>query len=919
MTSVGPDQTLAAETSDVGDARHHFLARGSIVGRYIVLSQVGAGGMGVVYAAYDPDLDRKVALKLLQPDIAHSANTMNDKRLLREAQALARLSHPNVVTVHDVGELDGSIWIAMEFVDGQTFSEWLKQSSRDWRLTLQVLQHIGQGVAAAHAIGLVHRDLKPDNIMIGADRRVRVMDFGLARRRQIMEPDFAVADTAARDSRAQPALAALALQMTQVGAVIGTPAYMALEQFRGKEVDTPADIFSFCAIAWEALYGTPAFTGATLIERVASLLSGKVRPPPANAKVPSWLRRVLESGLRPDPEQRWSSMAVLLKALERGPQGARAWKLAFAASCIVAAITLALKRESDQADVAATRRAKCEMNAGSDIGTVWNEARRAEAERAMLATGLPYAADTWTRARGRLDTYVSKWNEVYTETCLAGDVVGTLSPAVYQRRLACLERQRVEFDALTGTLATADAKVVEQAVKASVLLPGPMRCTERDTGAEEYTGDPMLAGELENLRQALARARAHAATGRYTTAGEEANDIVEHARALGDLGVQAEALGRRGVWEENAGNYKAAEATLIDAYHLAEQAGLDALRAEIAASLVGVVGTRLARFSDGEAWLRQADSINTRLGLGGEPRARLLSLQSGMRFMQGKTDLGIRVSQDALDLQKQLYGVDDVRVAIAHLNLGGGLFNRGAYAEAEAHERRSLQIFEEQLGATHPDLAPTLNNLATIAEKMGRLDDAVRLCARAIAVRELSFGPNHPGIAISLTNLGVFQARSGDVAGAESSYRRAAQIFEVANGMDHPFLGSALSGLSRVLIEQRRFDEARVVNRRVHEILSTVPSLTSYAQVDLAKLELAAGNSDAAVQPATRAYELRRDAKAEDQGEAALLLSRALWSSAKEKIRSRALAEEAVSAYRTTGVGFSRELAEAEAWRRQIE
>lgn len=915
VVNTGYEQTQIAD-SRRGQARADAeLARGTIIGRYVILFLLGAGGMGLVYAAYDPELDRKVALKLLQPETTYGQGDEGRKRLVREAQALARLSHPNIVAVHDVGEWAGSVWIAMEFVDGETFSHWLRRPACSWGDKIKILLDIGQGIAAAHAAGLIHRDLKPDNIMVGVDGRVRVMDFGLARPRKTLDTDLVSADTAANDSKAQPALAALALSLTQNGAVVGTPAYMALEQFRGQETDTPADIFSFCAIAWETLYGDKAYAGTSLLELVASLINGKPRPPPVHTKVPGRVRRILERGLLPEPERRWPNMEALLSALGQEPRNSARRKTIIGALALVGVpmIILGLVYRQ-QANEAIRQRVFCE-SADEWLGDAWSEDRQTKAQQAILATGLPYAADTWDRARERIAAYAGQWVDASIETCLAGTVSHSLSPRAYQRRVTCLERQQVEFDALTATLATADAKVVEQAVKASVSLPVPARCADARVDDEYVTNDPVKAAEIEQLRKKLARARAHAATGRYVNAAIEARSIGSLALSAGDIGLSAEALGRCGIWEEAAGDFRTAASTLGDAYFLAEQAGRDPLRAEIATTLVSVVGARLARSGEGLSWLRQAEAINTRLGLGGEPRSRLLSAEYSLHFINRDLERSRQVAKENISLTEKLYGIDDVRVATAQVNMGGTLFTTGDYAGAETHTRRALQILEDNLGSGHPDLAPTLNNLAAIAERQGRFDEAGRMYSRAVSIREMSFGSNHPGIAISLTNAGVIQLRTGDPVSAEATFKRAAQIFESAHGDEHPFLASALSGLCRSLIAQGRFDEARTVNRKVHAISRAGQILAGYPEVDLANLELAAGNSNRAIGPAMRALELRSTAKAEERAEAMLALSRALWLSGQDRTRAVTLADDAVNTYRTAGDGFKSEGAAAEAWR----
>ncbi len=329
LSSTSVDDELAtAATTGSGEAMPPAaggptdLGRGAIVGRYLVLSKLGAGGMGVVFVAFDPELDRKVALKLLHPRLAADANpaTVRDARarLVREAQALAKLNHPHIVAIHDVGEHQGTVWLAMEYVDGETLSAWLKQQRRTWREVLDVMDAAARGLSAAHNAGLVHRDIKPDNIMIGVDR-VRVMDLGLARALG-GDDDSAGFVSADAPTAAAQLFEALAVRVTQAGAVMGTPAYMSPEQYRGQPADARADVFSFCVTLWEALMGERPFAGNTLVEFAANVLSGTVRPVPLDPhaqRVPGWLRRVCTRGLAVDPERRFDSMEALLDALSQ--------------------------------------------------------------------------------------------------------------------------------------------------------------------------------------------------------------------------------------------------------------------------------------------------------------------------------------------------------------------------------------------------------------------------------------------------------------------------------------------------------------------------------------------------------------------------------------------------------------------------
>jgi serine/threonine protein kinase len=294
------------------------LEPGGLVGRFVILAPLGRGGMAEVHLAHDPKLDRRIALKFL-----HERSSEHTPRLLREAQALGRLAHPNVVAIHDVGTHDDRVWLAMEFVEGETLAAWSGQSGapRPWRRVLELLAGAGRGVVAVHAAGLVHRDLKPSNFMIGNDGRVRVMDFGLVR----------AAATPSHAGGSDELFATL----THRGELLGTPAYMAPEQFLGQSVDARTDQFSFCAVAWRALYGERPFAGDSMTELRYAVIHGRRRSPRRGSDVPAWLRDVIARGLAADPAARWPSMEALLDALASGRRRASVRRLGVALAAIV--------------------------------------------------------------------------------------------------------------------------------------------------------------------------------------------------------------------------------------------------------------------------------------------------------------------------------------------------------------------------------------------------------------------------------------------------------------------------------------------------------------------------------------------------------------------------------------------------------
>jgi tRNA A-37 threonylcarbamoyl transferase component Bud32 len=296
------------------------------IGRYVLLRKLGEGAMGVVYAAFDEDLDRKVAIKVVHPEKQQSHEIR--MRSVREAQALARISAPNVVQVYEVGELSNQMFIVMEFVRGTTLTKWASEKRRSWQEILRMYRAAGQGLLDAHDAGLAHRDFKPDNVLVGSDGRPRVADFGLAR----------LADAPFHPQPAEPAeqdpslIAASSVSMrnspalTQVGAVMGTPQYMSPEQYKGQPADARSDQFSFCVALFEALYGYLPFAADNLLELRDTLLTGKVKPRPIDSPVPMRVHQALLHGMATDPAARFPSMRELLEQLyfdeERDPAAA---------------------------------------------------------------------------------------------------------------------------------------------------------------------------------------------------------------------------------------------------------------------------------------------------------------------------------------------------------------------------------------------------------------------------------------------------------------------------------------------------------------------------------------------------------------------------------------------------------------------
>ncbi len=323
--------TKPTGTSDRGhdpSAVHDWSAQADGAGRYRPLEIRGAGGMGIVYLACDNQLKREVALKITRAGVSQASAL----RLLREAQAMARLSHRNVVTVHDVGIWRDHVFVAMEYVKGGPLARHLLDKKRSWQEILDTFVQAGFGLAAAHRAGLVHRDFKPENVLVSATGEIRVADFGLARWLTEAGPGPSIG-TGDHDSRTAPT-DVLRIRLTRAGTLLGTPAYMPPEQVRGEPVDHRADMWSFCAALYEALHCELPFPGRTPHEVLEHAERNSIRRPPVGCDVPSWLRKVLLRGLHARPAQRYAGMDELLEALTAASHGRKRGRRAFAAAAI---------------------------------------------------------------------------------------------------------------------------------------------------------------------------------------------------------------------------------------------------------------------------------------------------------------------------------------------------------------------------------------------------------------------------------------------------------------------------------------------------------------------------------------------------------------------------------------------------------
>jgi tetratricopeptide (TPR) repeat protein len=768
----------ASPVVDTGDG----LVRGMTVGRYLVMDLVGAGAMGEVHSAYDPQLDRRIALKILRG----SPEPGLVGRLLREAQTMARLSHPNVVSVYDAGTFAERVFVAMEFVEGQTLKAWLRARARPWREVVAAFLAAGRGLAAAHALGIVHRDFKPDNVLVAKDGRVRVADFGLAR----------LGDAG---DAAHPAPSTPASGMTRTGAVVGTPAYMSPEQIEGRPATAASDQFSFCVALHEGLFGARPFLGHDLGELLQSQRRGPQPHEVAAAAIPLAIRRALRRGLRLDPAERFVSMDALLAALEKDPVAARRRALgALVAVGTAATVGLVALRG------VGGRPPPC-RGAEAEAAAVWSPQRRAAVEQALVGTGLSYApvvAATFSRI---VDGYAAGWAAARIEACEATQVQGTQSAELLDLRMRCLHRELQELGALVDEFARPDRDLVERAVNEAYKLPPLARCSA-DAVLSSRVAPPRDGPAVERLQGVLARVRAFIAAGRYEPALEVAHVAVAAARALDYAPIEADAELALAGGQAERSRLDDAIASYQRAIDAALAAGDDGTAARAFAGRVVALVMRTRR-EEARETVRQGMRLAERLG-DATTVADLLHADGRLRYNEGDY-AGARARADrCYDMRVEIHGADHPDVAEALR--GRGLANRmlGRLAEARADLERALAIKERLLGPAHPGLASELNGLANVLlEDIGDYEAARRLYERArviVAAR----GPDSGELGMILVNLGFAHAQLGELREGLTLVDEGVVLLDTGWGRDHP--NSAYSHVVRaqILTAVGRFDDA---------------------------------------------------------------------------------------------------------------
>lgn len=771
------------------------------IGRFVVVEPLGHGGMGMVYLAHDALLDRKVAVKVLS-----GVHAETHARLQREAVMLARLNHPHVVTIHDAG-MDGSEWfVAMEHVDGGTLRQWCLDrpeltSARTRELLVMALQ-AADGLAAAHAVGVIHRDVKPANMLLGADGRLRLADFGLAR------PPSERTTEHPKGSAPDPEPTSL----TRTGAIVGTPAYMAPEQLDG-EANARSDQFGFCVTFFEALFGVRPFEGSTNAERIAAIEAGRL--PSGPSSIPPYVRRVLARGMALRPDDRYPSMRALAEALRRGARRRR--RRLWAGVTVLAASAVALARWGVEVQRQRQQRLDTEacIEHGDAIDEIWDKDIGQGLRDVFMETGLHDAQTVADQTVPALDDYARAWNEHNEAACQATIVDGSLDRDDLDKAKWCLEQRRLEFDALVGTLSTADRSVANGAVLMATKLTPVELCTLEEFLSTMPIPASQLREEAVAVRKLLSKAESQSAGGRYERGQATARQALQRARDLGWPPLTAEVMATRAELATKIGDYEQAAMLGEEAFMLALRASAWGAAEDAASELTTLMLHKEQRPERALHWAELSAAVRVQAG---DPlqlrKARYLRNQGLVTLALGDPEGAIAHATEAKALYERVVGPNHWLISRMLGDLSNAYRSKGDPTRARELMERGLELDTQLLGPTHPTVAAALDRLLAANAQEGRYDAALEAGQQALEIRTRALPPDHPDIAIAVGNLATYYLTLQQPAEALPLAERELQILEAAYGAGHSSTVSGLDNLASAHQLLGNIDEALELNER---------------------------------------------------------------------------------------------------------
>lgn len=826
---------------------------GQVVGRYELRYALGAGAVGVVYRAYDPDLDREVALKLMRPKANSADAELARQRMLREGRSLARLTHANVVTVHDVGTWQDIVYVAMEHIEGGTLGDWLQTKAPTSEQIARVFAECARGLAAVHDAGLVHRDVKPQNILIGADGVAQVSDFGLARVVQEL-----------RSTNTFTSSAALPMTLTNTGGSVGTPAYMAPEQLRGEVADARSDLYALGVAFYEAYEGARPFPQTTIEARLEA--ASLPLPEGLPAKAPPIVRRAIRKCLAALPEDRFPSAEALRAALQVRPRKRVRWVLALGAIAMLAGGALTVRMLVPDAVTKECERASHETT------RLW-EQHQDELAQIFTADSLPFGDELWSRVAPQSEAYAQQLSSARLRLCRDS----SLAAQAFDQQSQCLNRQARSFALSLGLWLDGNEEQLRRAPSTIETWPDPAECQK----AQASKALDIRVVELQALENA----------GEYVGALGKAHDLLKTLEqgTYSWLILQMQ-LGKLYRTQRDV---KAAQLAFTEVVAVAEAIQADEERAEAWIHLASIGADEAGNADDAAKALRIAEGVLDRIGLV-PTLARSYKLASARLALRRSDPLEAeKFLEEAL-----LLPTGPLEEALTRQLLARALSQSGKPSEMLVQLEKAKGLIASGAGPNHPDIIPVYNSMVEAYAYQGRLEEAFAAGNRALDLTMQLYGPEHPSLSSILNNLSILHLQNEDPEKGVDLARRALAISEKHRGVNHPDLAVDRMNLAAILVDVGSYPEAKEMYEKARDALvaSVGPDHVhlSFAELGLAQIAEETGHADDAVPHARRGLALRQQDGVDPylRAVAAFTLAQVLLSA---KQRAEALAVTAQS------------------------